>query len=158
MTVVTRLWVILLCPLLLMSTPIWAEEKHERDSCRVCGMYIDEYPKSAAELVYKDGRREYTCGVACMLRLVEDAGGPAAFTSIKVHDWDSGKEVDGETAYYVIGSKVIPDMLPNYIAFATREETEAFTAKEGGRSSPSPRRWRTFRSPAPRRLSASGRR
>ena len=132
MTVSTRLWVVLLCHLLLMSTPVWAEEQHARESCRVCGMYIDEYLKSAAELVYKDGKREYTCGVACMLRLVEDAGGPAAFTSIKVHDWDSGKEVDGETAYYVIGSKVIPDMLPNYIAFATREKTEAFTAKEGG--------------------------
>jgi nitrous oxide reductase accessory protein NosL len=132
MTVFTRLLVVFLCHLLLMSTPVWAEEKHSRESCRVCGMYIDEYLKSAAELVYKDGKREYTCGVACMLRLVEDAGGPSAFTSIKVHDWNSGNEVDGETAYYVIGSKVIPDMLPNYIAFATQEETEAFTAKEGG--------------------------
>ena len=24
---------------------------------------------------YKDGKKEYTCGVACMLREVEDAGG-----------------------------------------------------------------------------------
>ena len=60
MMVHARLLVILVCHLLLMSTPASAAEKHERDSCRVCGMYIDEYPKSAAEVVYKDGKREYT--------------------------------------------------------------------------------------------------
>jgi nitrous oxide reductase accessory protein NosL len=132
MTVFTRLWVVLLCHLLLVSPPVRAEDTHERESCRVCGMYIDEYPRTAATLVYKDGKREYTCGVACMLRLVEDAGGPPAFTSIKAHDWNSGEDVGGETAYYVIGSKVIPDMLPNYIAFDSREAAEAFTTKEGG--------------------------
>jgi nitrous oxide reductase accessory protein NosL len=132
MTVFTRLWVVPVCFLLLMSAPVSAEEKHERDSCRVCGMYIDEYVRTAAELVYKDGRKEHTCGMACMLRLVEDAGGPSAFTSIRVHDWSSGEEVDAQSAYYVIGSNVIPDMLPNYIAFSTREAAEAFAGKEKG--------------------------
>ena len=109
-----------------------AEETHERPSCRVCGMYIDLYEKSAAELVYKDGKKEYTCGVACMLREITDAGGMSAFESVKVHDWVSGKLVEAETATYVLGSQVIPDMLPNYIAFAKLEEAEAFAAKEGG--------------------------
>jgi len=95
-------------------------------------MWIDEYIKSAAELTFKDGSKEYTCGVACMLREIEDAGGISEFESVKVHDWVSGKLVDAETATYVIGSKVIPDMVPNYIAFANRDEAEAFAAKEGG--------------------------
>lgn len=132
MTVLSRLGVVLVCHFLLISTVVWAEERHERDSCRVCGMYIDEYIKSAAELVYKDGKKEHTCGMACMLRLVEDAGGPSAFTSITVHDWSSGEEVDAQAAYYVIGSKVIPDMLPNYIAFATQEGAKAFAGEERG--------------------------
>lgn len=123
---------LLVFQLLLISAVVSAEEKHERESCRVCGMYIDQYIKSAAELVYKDGKKEYTCGVACMLREVEDAGGLSAFKSVKVHDWVSGKLVDAESATYVIGSDVIPDMVPNYIAFAKREEAEAFAAKEGG--------------------------
>jgi nitrous oxide reductase accessory protein NosL len=109
------------------------EQNEERPSCRVCGMYIDRYEKSAAELVDKDGKKEWTCGVACMLREVEDAGGYSAFKSVKVHDWVSGKLVDADTATYVLGSQVIPDMVPNYIAFAKREEAEAFAAKEGGR-------------------------
>lgn len=116
----------------LMPDLVSAEEKHPRDSCRVYGMYVDQYQKSAAELVYKDGKKEWTCGVACMLREVEDAGGMSAFESVKVHDWVSGELVDAESATYVIGSEVIPDMVPNYIAFANRSEAEAFAAKEGG--------------------------
>ncbi len=80
----------------------------------------------------RTAQRSHTCGVACMLREVEDAGGISAFKSVKVHDWVSGKLVDAETATYVLGSNVIPDMVPNYIAFAKREEAEAFVAKEGG--------------------------
>jgi nitrous oxide reductase accessory protein NosL len=118
--------------LTLMSAWVSAEETHKRESCRVCGMYIDQYQKSAAELILKDGTIEHTCGVACMLREVEDAGGISAFKSVKVHDWVTGKVVDAETATYVIGSNVIPDMVPNYIAFANREEAEAFVAKQGG--------------------------
>lgn len=128
----TTIWIALLCQLLLIPNWASAEEPHKRESCRVCGMYIDQYLKSAAELTYKDGRKEYTCGVACMLREVEDAGGISEFQSVKVHDWVSGKLVDAEDATYVMGSKVIPDMVPNYIAFANREEAEAFAAKEGG--------------------------
>jgi len=116
----------------IMSAGVSAEETHKRESCRVCGMYIDQYQKSAAELILKDGTIEHTCGVACMLREVEDAGGISAFKSVKVHDWVTGKLVDAEMATYVIGSKVIPDMTPNYIAFAKLDEAKAFMAKEGG--------------------------
>ena len=129
----SKLWIMpVFFHLLLMSEWVAAEEKHERESCRVCGMWIDEYQKTAGELVYKDGKKEYSCGVACLLRIVDDEGGLSAFESVKVHDWVSGKLVDAETATYVLGSKVIPDMIPNYIAFAKREEAEAFAAKEGG--------------------------
>ncbi|MDD1622046.1 MAG: nitrous oxide reductase accessory protein NosL [Methylococcaceae bacterium] len=140
----TTFWIVLACQLLIM--PVWTlavepgiktvaaslEAPRKRETCKVCGMYIDEYIKSAAELTYKDGSKAFTCGVACMLREVEDAGGISAFQSVKVHDWVSGNLVDAETATYVVGSKVIPDMVPNYIAFANRSEAEAFAVKEGG--------------------------
>jgi nitrous oxide reductase accessory protein NosL len=118
----------------LPSAEAWAAELQKRDSCRVCGMYIDNYQKTAAELVTKDGKQEFTCGVACMLREVEDAGGLSAFSSVKVHDWVTGELTDAESATYVIGSKVIPDMVPNYIAFTNRDEAESFVAKEGGKA------------------------
>ena len=130
-----KVWKLLLFGLLLMPVLAFADE-HEhatgRESCKVCGMYIDRYQKTAAELVYKDGTVEHTCGVACMLRVIDDEGSMSAFKSVKVHDWNSGKMVDAQTATYVMGSKVIPDMVPNYIAFAKREEAEAFAAQKGG--------------------------
>lgn len=138
------LWFVFLCQLLLL--PAWAvadeqqmkpvvvtgHEHEKRPSCRVCGMWIDQYIKSAAVITYKDDSKEYTCGVACMLREVDDAGGISELKSVKVTDWVSGEMVDAEIATYVVGSNVIPDMLPNYIAFAKRDEAEAFAAKEGG--------------------------
>lgn len=132
MKIAIKIAFIVVFQFIFMSTWVSAEEAHKRESCRVCGMYIDQYQKSAAELVLKDGTMEHTCGVACMLREVEDAGGIAAFRSVKVHDWTTGKLVDAQTATYVIGSKVIPDMVPNYIAFEKLEEAEAFVAKQGG--------------------------
>lgn len=125
-------FVLLLLQCVLMAGQSSAEDREKRESCRVCGMWVDEYKRTAAVLVYKDGHQESTCGVACMLREVEDAGGLDAFESVKVHDWVSGNLVDAETATYVMGSRVIPDMVPNYIAFAKREEAEAFAVKEGG--------------------------
>ncbi|MGZ8152136.1 MAG: nitrous oxide reductase accessory protein NosL [Methylovulum sp.] len=112
-TVIKISFMLVVFQFILLSPWVSADEHHERPSCRVCGMYIDQYQKSAAELVYKDGRKESTCGVACMLREVEDAGGMSAFQSVKVHDWVSGELVDAQSATYVLGSKVIPDMVPN---------------------------------------------
>ncbi|MEI6542006.1 MAG: nitrous oxide reductase accessory protein NosL [Methylococcales bacterium] len=132
MKIAIKLAFVLLAFQFIFMSALSAEEVHKRESCRVCGMYIDQYQKSAAELVLKDGTIEHTCGVACMLREVEDAGGMSAFKSVKVHDWVSGNLVDAQTATYVLGSKVIPDMVPNYIAFAKHDEAEAFVAKQGG--------------------------
>ena len=131
-TVIKLQLVLVLSQLLFMSACESVLETHKRETCVVCGMYIDRYQKTAAELVLKDGAMEHTCGVADMLREVEHAGGQSAFRSIKVHDWFSGELVDAQTATYVLGSKVAPDMMPNLIAFAKREEAEAFVAKEGG--------------------------
>lgn len=103
----------------------------EREECKVCGMYIDQYLRSAGELVHKNGTKEHTCGVVCLLRILEDEG-INEFTSITVHDWNTGKVVDARNATYSIGSRVIPDMIPNYIAFETKEAAEAFKEKKGG--------------------------
>jgi nitrous oxide reductase accessory protein NosL len=103
----------------------------EREECKVCGMYIDQYLRSAGELVHKDGTKEHTCGVACLLRILEDEG-MEEFQSITVHDWKTGNLVDARNATYSLGSRVIPDMIPNFIAFETKEDAEAFKAEKGG--------------------------
>lgn len=114
---------------LMVATTAQAEE---RESCRLCGMYIDLYQKTSAVVTTKDGMTEKTCGGADMLRLVADAGGPGAFTAVIVHDWASGKELAAAEATYVIGSDLVPDMIPNFIAFADQGEARGFIAEHGG--------------------------
>lgn len=104
----------------------------EREGCRLCGMYIDQYQGTSAILTSKDGRIEKTCGGADMLRLVSDVGGIDAFTSVIVHDWLSGKEIGAAEATYVIGSDMVPDMIPNIIAFADQAGANKFMGEHGG--------------------------
>ena len=121
--------VILVALLLAVSLPAAALA---RKGCRVCGMYIDQYQATATRLVTKEGTSLATCGVACMIRLVDDHGGPDAFTTITVRDWRTGGEVEADAAVYVIGSDVVPDMLPTIIAFADRAAAESFVREHGG--------------------------
>lgn len=132
-----NLWPILVLGLLVIAGVASAEvDKHGTDlkkhECRVCGMNIEEYKRTAGRLVYKDGRSEYTCGVACTLRIIDEEGGIGAFQSAIVHDWNTGNEVNIVDATFVVGSDVIPDMIPNYIAFETREAADKFRQQNGG--------------------------
>ena len=104
----------------------------ERESCKLCGMYIDQYQKTSAIITTKDGGVEKTCGGSDMLRMVADAGSVNAFASVIVHDWASGKEIAAADATYVIGSNLMPDMIPNFIAFADQDEAKAFMTEHGG--------------------------
>lgn len=128
-----RLWAL---PVLLfyLSVPAgaFADQHGGRPSCEICGMYIDQFHDTSTHLTVKNGETKKTCGVACMLRTVNDSGGPAAFSTIEVHDWTTKNLLPAADAHYVIGSKLIPDMMPNLIAFGKREDAEAFRAKEGG--------------------------
>ncbi len=54
-TVIKIVFMLVAFQFTLMPATVSAEETHKRESCRVCGMYIDRYQKSAAELVLKDG-------------------------------------------------------------------------------------------------------
>ena len=110
----------------------FAEKNSVRPSCDICGMYIDQFHDTSTQLTLKNGEKLETCGVACMLRLINDKGGPDAFSSIMVHDWNKKALVPAAEATYVIGSKIIPDMLPTIIAFEKRDGAETFKAKEGG--------------------------
>jgi len=104
----------------------------DREGCKLCGMYIDQYQKTSAVVTGKDGAVHKTCGGADMLRLVADAGGVGAFSSVIVHDWASGKEIAAAEATYVIGSDLVPDMIPNIIAFADQSAAKGFVAEHGG--------------------------
>jgi nitrous oxide reductase accessory protein NosL len=129
MAAIKEFSVIAFCLLLLI--PIQSSAGEKRESCQMCGMYIDQYQRTACELVGRDGKTEHTCGVACMLKIVQGMGAES-FRSIRVKDWNKGTHVAAREAWYAIGSQLVPDMMPNFIAFSNRKEAEAFAAEKGG--------------------------
>ena len=106
---------------------------HKGMECPVCGMYIERYKKTAFRLLFKDGKEYYYCGVACGLRDINDHGGLATVKEGCATDWIHQKPVDFRKATYVIGSDLIPDMIPNILPFSSRREAEQFVQKHGGR-------------------------
>jgi len=118
--------------LLMAFSMVTGVDASERQSCHLCGMYIDQYQHTATLLTAKNGQETATCGVADMIRFIEDSGGPDAFISIKVIAWDSSQKIDAAAAIYVIGSDLVPDMIPNIIAFSTKEAAEQFIDEHGG--------------------------
>lgn len=128
----------LVAGLFLWQLALAAETEHDRhdhpktrEECPTCGMFIDQYERTAAELTTTEGEVIHSCGVACLVRMINDHGA-SRFSSLKVKDWNTGELFPAEDAYYSIGSGLIPDMIPNAIAFKTREEAEEFSRKEGG--------------------------
>lgn len=119
---------------LMLASVLFATTVHAagREGCKLCGMYIDQYQKTSTIITHKNGAVVKTCGSSDMLRLVADAGGVDSFTSVVVHDWASGKEVSAADATYVVGSDLVPDMIPNVIAFADQGGANAFIAEHGG--------------------------
>ncbi|HHD56312.1 MAG TPA: hypothetical protein ENK89_01365 [Desulfobulbaceae bacterium] len=137
-----------ICVILLMSILFMAfafvgyaaEEKsrsemhiHPGMECHICGMYIDHYRKTAFRLVFKDGKEFYYCGCSCALRDINEYGGLSAVREGYATGWIHQKPVDFREATYVIGSNLIPDMIPNIIAFQAETDAEFFVAKHGGR-------------------------
>jgi hypothetical protein len=61
---------------------VFAGKNDDRLSCKVCGMYIDQYRDTSAELTLKNGERLETCGVSDMIRIINDQGGPDGFSSL----------------------------------------------------------------------------
>ncbi len=106
---------------------------HKGMECPVCGMYIERYRKTAFKLLFKNGKESYYCGVACGFRDINDHGGLEAVKEGCATDWIRQKPIDFRQATYVIGSDLIPDMIPNILPFASHEEAERFIRKHGGK-------------------------
>ncbi len=127
-----KLILITLTAIALLPVQLSMAGNQQRPSCSVCGMYIDAHQKTAATLTYKNGSQSQSCGVTDMIRLINDAGGPEAFSNIKVRGWQSGTILPAQDAIYIIGSKIIPDMLPTIIAFSSQTAANDFQKINGG--------------------------
>lgn len=119
--------------MLALAMPASAQEDIEKHpTCKYCGMERGAFMHSRMVVVYEDGTEVGTCSIHCAaIDNVQKLD--AAPMSIRVGDHDTGKLIDGEKAYWVIGGKDAGVMTrrPKW-AFEKKEAAEKFVAAKGG--------------------------
>jgi copper chaperone NosL len=100
------------------------------ERCGQCGMDLSKFRRTQYEVRWTDGSVTKTCGVQC--GLTQHILHRDKFKSSVAKDYNSGNIFDAQTGYYVLGSKIVPDMAPGFIAFQKRSDAEKFQKESGG--------------------------
>ena len=101
--------------------------------CPVCGMSLKMFYKTSHTSKHKDTHkdRQY-CSIRCLV--VDMKEFKIDLKDIKVDDVVSEKLIDANSAFYVVGSKVMGTMTKvSKLAFAKKADAEAFVKKRGGK-------------------------
>ena len=113
-----------------------AEEKKlsisvtKEDRCRICGMYVYKYPKWATQIIYHNGVEKFD-GVKDMMKYyLHHKNG---IEMVAVRDYYTQKVIDGQKAYYVIGSDVYGPMGNELIPFQDKKSATNFYLDHHGK-------------------------
>jgi nitrous oxide reductase accessory protein NosL len=107
-------------------------------SCGVCGMRPARFPVWQTQIIFTDGSMVPFDGSKDMFRylLNLDRFNPgksrADVAAIWVKERFSNKWIDGESAYYVVGSSVRGPMGKDLVPFADADEAAGLRAENGG--------------------------
>jgi len=117
-----------------------AAEPADDAVCALDGMSLKDYPGPKAQIVFKDGHIDYFCSLAELFELLfrEDGRhgiGASYVQDMGKADWGKprGHWIDAHNAFYVIDSRAQGAMGPAIAAFASKDDAQAFAAREGGR-------------------------
>jgi nitrous oxide reductase accessory protein NosL len=108
--------------------------------CPVCGMSVEEYPNFLCQLRLKDGSTLSFDGPKDMFSFYHNPGKyrpsskTADIVSVSVSDYYSLERVDGQQAYFVIGSNVMGPMGKELIAFQKEADAREFVVDHAGKS------------------------
>jgi hypothetical protein len=126
----------------------WYLVRRPPEYCQLSGRLIHPHMLTVVKI---KGKTRYACCARCALTYEEQTG---IHTEIlQVSDYSSGRLIDAQKAYFVSGSHVEPDCVsavgreegrtpyvrmfdrcsPSLIAFISRDEAQAFVARNGGR-------------------------
>ncbi len=108
-----------------------AEQQAPQRYCSLCGMDLHQYCHVRYTINTADGQQIDTCGVQCGLLLQLNLG--KGFKSAVATDLFSHRTITAEKAWYVYRSKIITDMSPGFIAFASQENAQRFVKGFGGK-------------------------
>lgn len=127
--------VLVVCSVLALAPIFQAaaqEDLEKHPSCKYCGVDRGAFLHSRVVIVYEDGSETGTCSIHCAaIDIVQKLD--AAPVSFMVADHDTGKLIDGEKAFWVIGGKDpgVMTRRPKW-AFEKKDGAEKFIAAKGG--------------------------
>ena len=107
-------------------------------SCGKCGMYPAKYPRWQSQIVFKGGSMTPFDGCKCMFNFLFAMDEYDKIHSLDdvsiawVKDFNSGKWINAEDAYYVVGSNMMGPMGRELIPFADQGEAMKFHQEQGG--------------------------
>ncbi len=107
-----------------------ASMAQQRQQCSLCGMDLNKYTHVRYTITTTDDQQVTTCGVQCGLLLQLNMG--KSFKSAVATALLSHKTIAADKAWYLYHSKIITDMSPGFIAFASRDNAERFQKGFGG--------------------------
>ena len=111
-----------------------------RDKCPVCGMFVAKYPDWIAEILFKDGSHAFFDGAKDMfkyylnLKRYNPSKTMGDIDSIYVTDYYDLAWVDGNGAFYVIGSDVYGPMGRELVPFREEAGARDFLKDHKGKS------------------------
>lgn len=103
---------------------------HKDERCPVCGMFVANFPKWAAQLFYQDMHYSFDGVKDLMKYYMKHQKG---ITQILVRDYYTQKVIDGFKAYYVAGSDVYGPMGNELIPFADERSAKTFLIDHKGK-------------------------
>lgn len=118
---------------LLIALPVTGAARTDHSTiCQLCGM---NSAKSQTEFIlYLDDNTPplHACCLNCARRLMKKLG--TEVKQVTALDYRTRKHVPAKEAFYVLGSKRIPQgsMMPFVFAFGSRKDAEAFKDRYGG--------------------------
>jgi copper chaperone NosL len=110
----------------------------KRDLCPVCGMFVHKYPNWLAQIVFSDGTCAFFDGAKDMFKYLFEMKkynpkkSRADITAFWVTDYYTTKWIDGERAYYVIGSDTLGPMGHELVPHGSERAAQSFAEDHAG--------------------------
>jgi len=107
-------------------------------SCGVCGMYPARFPAWQTQIIFTDGAMVPFDGCKDMFKYLlnleryNPGKSRADAAAIWVREHSSNKWIDGETAYYLVGSSLMGPMGKDLVPFANADKADKLRAEKGG--------------------------
>jgi len=109
------------------------------DKCAVCGMFVAKYPAWTASAGFNDLSSVFFDGPKDLFAYLLDtrkynpSKSSKTVTAVRVKDYYTLKVIDGQTAFYVLGSDVYGPMGGELVPFEKEDDARVFLGDHKGR-------------------------